>query len=71
MREGFSIRCSKWPDSAIEIIDLIDRYGGIDGDHHKSWVLTQILKILLGDYYEIWAEERAKEDYPWDEGIAP
>lgn len=26
----------------------IERYGGIDGDHHKAWVLDQIARILLG-----------------------
>ncbi len=26
----------------------IERYGGIDGDHHKAWVLDQAARILLG-----------------------
>jgi hypothetical protein len=27
---------------------FIDRYGGIDGDHHKTWVLDQVARILNG-----------------------
>lgn len=26
----------------------IERYGGIDGDHHKTWVLDQVARILKG-----------------------
>lgn len=26
----------------------IHLYGGIDGDHHKAWVIDQIARILLG-----------------------
>jgi hypothetical protein len=27
---------------------FIEQYGGIDGDHHKDWVLDQIARILKG-----------------------
>jgi hypothetical protein len=26
----------------------IDNYGGIDGEHHKTWVLDQVMLILHG-----------------------
>jgi len=26
----------------------IERYGGIDGAHHKDWVLDQVVRILKG-----------------------
>jgi len=26
----------------------IERYGQIDGDHHKAWVLDQVSRILKG-----------------------
>ena len=26
----------------------IARYGGIDGGHHKQWVLDQVARILMG-----------------------
>ena len=57
-------------------IDLIVQYGGIDGDHHKAWVLDQVVRILAGDEYgRIVAEAKAGEDgpdtYEWDDGVAP
>lgn len=52
--------------------DLILEYGGIDGSHHKMWVLDQVLRLLLGDRYEqAIAEYRNGSEYEWDEGIAP
>lgn len=27
---------------------FIDRYGSIDGDHHKQWVLTQAMRLCHG-----------------------
>ena len=35
-------------DAAIE---LAVRYGGIDGDHHKAWVIDQMVRVLAGDGY--------------------
>ena len=55
------------------------RYGGIDGGHHKMWVIDQMVQALLGDGYEAWVkeakgefdEEEEEYEYEWDEGIAP
>jgi hypothetical protein len=57
-------------------LDLIIRYGGIEGDHHKAWVLDQVVRILTGDEYEEFVFEACKgEDgdwtYSWECGIAP
>jgi len=57
-------------------VDLVIRYGGIDGDHHKAWVIDQIVKVLTGDDYDrIVAEAKIGEDgpetYEWNVGIAP
>lgn len=59
-----------------EILDLISDYGGIDGSHHKQWLLDRIVRELTGDDYEKWvAEWEDGEDgpqtYKWDTGIAP
>lgn len=40
-------------------------YGGIDGAHHKQWVIDQMLRALSGGVYE----ELIPED--WDEGVVP
>lgn len=57
-------------------LELINECGGIDGDHHKTWVIDQTVRILAGDGYEAWiaahcAGEDGPETYTWDEGIAP
>jgi hypothetical protein len=61
---------------ATKALIFIERYGGIDGDHHKQWVLDQVVRALTGDGYEQWVVEQCDgEDgpntYEWDEGIAP
>ena len=60
-------------DKAIE---LAVQFGGIDGDHHKAWVIDQMVRVLAGDKYEqIVADAISGEDgpntYAWDEGVAP
>lgn len=51
-------------------------YGAIDGDHHKMWVIDQIVRALTGADYEKWVKafcdgEAGPETYEWDTGIAP
>jgi len=63
-------------DKVQEAIDLAVRYGGIDGDHHKNWVIDQIVRVLAEDDYDrIVAEACDGEDgphtYEWEVGIAP
>lgn len=29
-------------------LEFIERYGQIDGDHHKAWVLDQVARVLHG-----------------------
>jgi hypothetical protein len=53
-------------------IDMIVSYGDDSNAHHKQWVLTQVLKILMGEYdYEVFKTELDRIDYSWDEGVAP
>ena len=57
-------------------IELAVQYGGIDGAHHKAWVIDQMVRMLAGDdYARIVADACNGEDgpdtYEWDEGIAP
>lgn len=63
------IRCER-------AIELAVQYGGIDGDHHKAWVIDQMVRILAGDQYDaIVAAAKNGEDGPdtwgWEVGIAP
>lgn len=57
-------------------INMAIEYGGTYGDHHKAWVIDQMVRILAGENYEsIVAQAKDGEDgpdtYDWDEGIAP
>lgn len=59
-----------------DAIALAFQYGGIDGDHHKAWVIDQMIRILAGDgYARLVAEANDGEDgpntYTWNEGIVP
>lgn len=57
-------------------VELAIRYGGIDGGHHKMWVIDQMLRALVGDKYEALIKdardgEDGPETYDWDVGIPP
>jgi hypothetical protein len=57
-------------------IAVAGQYGQIPGDHHRGWVIDQMVHALLGDKYQEWAAaHKAGEDgpntYEWYEGIAP
>lgn len=59
-----------------QAIEIAVRYGGIDGDHHKAWVIDQMVRALTGENYDaVVADACAGDDgpntYDWDEGIAP
>lgn len=68
------------PETDAERIQLAVKvaleFGQEDGEHHKMWVIDQMLRYLTGDAYEqTIVEYRAGVDgpdtYSWDEGIAP
>lgn len=60
---------------AEHALAIISSYGGIDGAHHKQWVLDQVVRVLADDY-EAWVRkqkdgEDGPDTYGWEEGIAP
>lgn len=57
----------------VSAVEVAERFGMIDGDHHKQWVIDQMIRMLLGDGYQVWVDKmNADEDYdPWNVGIAP
>jgi len=60
-------------DRVQKAVELILRYGMIDGAHHKQWILDQVLRVLLADSYnDTIAQYNTDDDYaPWDAGIPP
>ena len=66
----------KQTDRVKEAIDLAVRYGSIDGDHHKAWVIDQMVRALAGDDYDKIVKracvgEDGPNTYTWETGIAP
>lgn len=54
-------------------LDLAMRYGSIDGDHHKMWVIDQMVRKLLGpvEYKTFVKHYEAKQNAEWETGVAP
>lgn len=60
----------------VEALEIARHYGGIDGAHHKEWVIDQMVRALTGQRYQQWvAAAKAGGDgpntYDWPEGIPP
>ena len=54
------------------------RFGSTDGDHHKQWVIDQMVRTLCGDdaAYRSFVQIHnmgtdGPNTYEWEEGIAP
>ena len=63
-------------DRVDKAIEVAVQYGGIDGDHHKAWVIDQMVRALAGTGYDaLVAEACDGEDGPdtceWDCGTPP
>lgn len=66
----------EWGARAAKALDVAIQFGGVDGDHHKAWVIDQMVRALTGfQYDEIVADAKSGEDgpesYEWNVGIPP
>lgn len=57
-------------------LKLLVRFGGIDGEHHKTWCIDQAVRILSGRKYKVLVAaacegEDGPDTYGWDEGTPP
>lgn len=62
-------------------LNIAWRFGTIDGDHHKMWVIDQMVRALCGteEKYLEWVKAyqtpvisgEHTEYYEWDTGITP
>ena len=74
-RDGKDIDIEHERERIARALELIARYGGIDGGHHKEWVLDQVVRLLVDDY-DAWVSgfedgEDGPRTYVWGTGIAP
>lgn len=63
----------QFQDRIDKAFEIIDQSGGVDGAHHKMWVIDQVLRALCrthDDYLQFIAD-RKQDGYTWDCGIAP
>jgi hypothetical protein len=62
-----------WIEQVQKVIKITLQYGMIDGEHHKQWLLDQILRICLEEFYDKEIEKfNADKNYKeWDVGIPP
>lgn len=63
-------------DPVEQALEIAVRYGGIDGEHHKTWVIDQMVRALAGDGYKALVADACNgpegpNTWDWDEGIAP
>ena len=56
----------------LKIAEFIVENGSYDGEHHKQWVLDQVLRQLLGDNYKGFIKDFMYEcETIWEKGVAP
>lgn len=62
-----------------DALNILWENGQVEGAHHKTWVIDQLLRALTDDggpKYDGWAHEwehpwNEDVDYRWERGIAP
>lgn len=74
--EKQQVEINKEKEKNNNILGLVFECGQIDGEHHKTWVIDQIVRILTENDYDKWVQhyeydEATGEEYTWDIGIAP
>ena len=52
-------------------VGIAVQYGGFDGDHHKAWVIDQMVRALTGENYEEIVRQACDSGAEWDVGIPP
>lgn len=70
---------TKLYDRAACALAVASTYGQIDGEHHKQWVINEMVRQLLGNSPQAYAEwvrehkagEYGPDTYGWEEGIPP
>ena len=63
-------------DDIKKVMELIVNYSQFAGEHHKMWVIDQIVRAIMKDNYDNFITafcdgEEGANTYSWDTGIAP
>lgn len=65
-----------WRKRAEQALNLAYQFGGIDGEHHKDWLIDQMVRAITGSQYDEWVRSvrngsDGPETYDWNVGVAP
>ncbi len=61
-----AVREAMTTPNVLGAIEVAVRYGGIDGAHHKAWVVDQMVRQLTGcPHVKRWAENARGEPYSY------
>lgn len=56
----------------MNAVSVAEQFAGIDGAHHKDWVIDNMIQYLLADKYPQFVEAYEKTySRKWNKGIAP
>lgn len=72
----FLVEPEKRTEAMKKALQIFNQYGGIEGDHHRTWVLDQIVRALTGPHYEVYVlyhkhGENGSNTYSYDCGTPP
>ena len=63
---------SKIIERKMAALDVAYAFADVDGEHHKTWVIDQMVRALTGDGYADWVSDYERNgEYTWDTGVAP
>lgn len=65
LRKG--LRVHELEERINKAVEVAREDGAEDGEHHKMWVIDQMLRVLIPDEYE----EQFGSDQCWDQGTPP
>lgn len=53
-------------------VSIAFTFGQVAGDHHKAWVIDQMVRKLTGDQYQMFVDAYENGgEYEWGTGVAP
>ena len=62
-------------DKVSNALMIASQHGMVEGEHHKTWVIDQMVRALTGSQYEAFIEHACKRNNldtgGWDEGNVP
>jgi hypothetical protein len=59
-------------DRIQAVMDFLWEVGQVEGDHHKAYVIDNVVRLLLAKGYDEWVKHYEDQGQNvWDIGVAP